>query len=290
MNTCATGCGRPTDTALCRTCLDDLTKALREVEWLYPELDVTITRQAKTKRGGVGFVTGGSESSTPSNLGASKVADDLRDNLAGWVQNLWNDYSVDRAPLDIVIHPWPLARWLLRHPSWMAGCSYAADLFNEITSRVKRAWNTVLGPRDRLYLGICSADLMVGGDENGEPLEHCDRDLYGLPDRAFVACACGWEWDIQERRAWMLKAMEDQLLTATELSRALPTYLDRPDDKPVTASMIRGYAARGRLLPHSDAASEDPLLDEVPRGRRAPRYRVGDVLDLLAAQLLPEAS
>lgn len=161
MNTCATGCGRPTDTALCRTCIDTLTKALRDVEWLYPELDVTITRQAKTTRGGVGFVTGGSESSTPANLGASRVADDLRDVLASWVQNLWTDYSVDHALLDIVIHPWPLAKWLLRHQSWMAGCSYADDLFTEVTARVSRARSAVFGPRDRVYLGICSADLMA---------------------------------------------------------------------------------------------------------------------------------
>lgn len=294
MNTCATGCGRPTDTALCRTCLDTLTRALRDIEWLYPELDVTITRQAKTTRGGgIGFVTGGGGAPMPLHLGASSLSDDLRDNLAGWVQNLWEDYAVDRAVIDVAVHPLPLARWLLRHPSWMAGCSYAAELFDEVIGLVERARRMVSGPLDRIYLGICSADLRVADefDPDAEPIEQCQRDLYGLPNRASVVCpACGWEWDMQWRRDRMLESMRDQLLTATELSRALPTYLDRPDDKPVTASMIRGYAARGRLLPHSDAASEDALLGEAPRGRRAPRYRVGDVLDLLAAQLLPEAS
>ncbi|WP_409186461.1 hypothetical protein F9C11_20420 [Amycolatopsis sp. VS8301801F10] len=254
---------------------------------------MTITRQAKTTRGGVGFVTGGGGSPMPLHLGASSLTDDLRDNLAGWVQNLWEDYAVDHTPIDVAVHPLPLARWLLRHPSWMAGCAYAAELFAEITWRVESARRMVSGPLDRVYLGICSADVRVVEefDPDAEQLERCDRDLYGLPNRASVVCpACGWEWDIQERRDWMLRAMENQLLTATELSRALPTYLDRE----VTASMIRGYAARGRLVQHADSEpSEDDLLDVPSSGRerrRVPRYRVGDVLDLLAAQSIPQAS
>ncbi|MEV6897475.1 hypothetical protein [Amycolatopsis sp. NPDC051372] len=330
-NQCATGCGRPADTGLCRSCLDTLLRALRDVEWLLPELDVTVARQSKASRGSIGFVTGSGGQVMPLHLGASNLVDDLRDFLSGWVHNLWEDYSVrwwvcqgcgaedqtgerqhaapfegtacgstrwepHRHPLDLAIHPLPLSRWLLRHPSWLASAPYAEELNSEILGLVERGKRIVSGPVDRVYLGICSADLHLGDDENGDPIALCQRDLYGLANRAYVVCPdCGVEWEMQARRDHMLEAMREQLLTATELSRALPNYLDRPDDKPVTAAMIRGYAKRGRLVAHGEsAASEDDLMDGVEQLRRgrayAPRYRVGDLLDLLEAQTIAEAS
>jgi len=309
---CVVGCGRPTETNTCNGCLRKLFDDLRDVEWLLPELDVTITRQAKLSSGGIGFVTGKGEATMPLHLGASAVAAELRDRLARWVWTLWEEHGVrwhrctkcgaeDRSgdgyppctpgcptewdthldPLDMPLHALPLSRWLLRHPSWVQSYSDGAALFDDIRSAVRHARSTIYGPGERAFLGICSAPVESPvGDDGDTVLVECQRDLYGAKGRPLVACPeCGAQWDADERRRYMLKAMEDELLTATELSRALPNYLQRPDDKPLTASMVRGYARRGRLIAHGYAP-----------GSGDPRYRVGDLLDILEPTATSEAS
>jgi hypothetical protein len=121
---------------------------------------------------------------------------------------------------------------------------------------------------DKIYLGQCGFEI------DGEA---CPQDLYVLPSRDSVHCpTCGSDWDTQARREHLLRVVEDQLDTATDISRALS-----PLHQPVTASMIRGYARRGKL------ASYAPH----PRDKRAlPRYRTGDVLDLLHSTKSEEAS
>lgn len=324
---CELDCGQPSETRMCRTCLNKLFDQLREIEWIIPELDITITRQAKISNGGIGFVTGNTGSTIPVHLGASTVAATLRDRLARWIHTLWEDNgprwhrctlcgTEDRSgrgvdcrpgcttewethldPLDIALHPLPLSRWLIRHPTWISSYEHAAELFDDITGALRHAKRSVFGPANRVFLGICSAPIEVPvGDDGDSVLIECPHDLYGLQDRPAVVCpGCGAEWDAIARRRHMLTAMEDQLLTATELSRALPNYLDRPDDKPVTAAMIRGYAHRGRLLAHSTVDADpdvgnDEAVIEVAGRRREPRYRVGDLLDILEAQIVAEAS
>jgi hypothetical protein len=96
------------------------------------------------------------------------------------------------------------------------------------------------------------------------PGVECDHDLYANPGRRYVTCrACGAEHDVDARRAVLLGAVADQLLTAVEASRALPGLLGRP----VTAATVRGLAHRGRLA-------------QRPGGL----YRVGDLIDALTAQ------
>jgi hypothetical protein len=323
-NTCVLGCGRPTETQLCTVDLKNLLDDLREIEALLPDLDVAVTRQAKIGGSSVGFVSGTSEQRIPVHLGASAVVAELRDKLAVWVHTLWEEnaprwhrcgacgaedrgragdgncapgcptrWDIHVDPLDVAVHPLPLSKWLLRHPSWMAGHSEAAGLHDDVTAAVRHAKRVIYGPAERIYLGICSAPVEVPvGDDGDTVLAECQRDLYGAKDRRAVVCPdCGWEFDADTRRRVMLGAMEDQLLTATELSRALPSYLEQP----LTASMVRGYALRGRLLAHGtvDADPDDGAVEGVlvvAGRRRAPRYRVGDVLDVLTEVSAREAS
>jgi hypothetical protein len=321
--TCVLGCGRPTETQLCTVDLKNLLDDLREVETLLPDLDVAVTRQAKIGGSSVGFVSGSSEQRIPVHLGASAVVAELRDKLALWVHTLWEDNAPrwhrctacgteDRSgngadcepgcrtewethvdPLGVAVHPLPLSKWLLRHPSWMSGHTGAAGLHDDVTAAVRHAKRVIYGPAERVYLGICSAPVEVPvGDDGDSVMQECQRDLYGAKDRRAVVCPdCGWEFDADGRRRVMLGAMEDQLLTATEMSRALPSYLEQP----LTASMVRGYALRGRLLAHgtADADPDDGVVEGVlvvAGRRRAPRYRVGDVLDVLAEMSAREAS
>lgn len=274
---CVLNCGRPADN-MCGICWKELKTCLEDVEQLLPDLDVAVSRQAKIGGSAVGFVTGSSERQIPPNLGAAATVQHLRDTLARWVHRLAQAES-HVVVLDLVVHPLPLSRWLLRHPSWIAGHASAAELHAEITGAVRRARGVVYGPPPQVYLGICSAPIATPDefDPAAEETE-CPRDLYAAKDRSTVVCPeCRCSHDTAYRRKRMLDAMENQLLSATELSRALPPYLDRE----VTANMIYGYAKRGRLVAHGSVLAEVNSNLTV-KGRQIPRYRVGDVLDVLA--------
>lgn len=101
----------------------------------------------------------------------------------------------------------------------------------------------------------------------------CLHDLYAHPRAVEVVCeaeGCGARWGVADLREWLLGEAEDQLRTATELSRALPDLLQIK----LTASMIRGYALRhGDRLPRKPPHPLDKL--------KSPRYRVGDLIALV---------
>jgi hypothetical protein len=103
---------------------------------------------------------------------------------------------------------------------------------------------------------VCLADLYCGADDRG------------WPTATVITCrACGHQHGAAERREWLLRAAEDRLATAGEISQAVPALYGHD----IRIGTIRVWAHRGRIaarLPHPD----DPL--------KRPRYRVGDVLDI----------
>lgn len=299
---CVVGCGQPAETDMCNVCWSNLRRQLESIPVLLDELDVTVTKQAKISAGGIGFVTGNPETALPIHLGASTAAAELRDKLSSWVRDLWECHAPRWAVclgcgakcpagreehnpafegiecrgrwesrldvLDIIAHPIPLARWIMRHPSWVQSHPAAMELHDELTSTIQHAKRLIYGPGDRVYLGQCWGELP---DD-----ELCLADVYGLQGRSKVACpSCGHEWDMKKRRQWLLEELKDEELTATGMSRALPVYLDRK----LTAAMVRGYAFRGRLAVRS--FGEDDGL---------PRYRVGDLMELLDKIAVEEAA
>lgn len=144
------------------------------------------------------------------------------------------------------------AMWLATYAEAVAASPQAQQCVDECTDAIRRAWKAVDLPADRTFLGPCP---------------DCGADLYARPSRAQVTCRCGTVTDAASRRDWLLSQVRDQLDTATGIARALPGLVSVP----LTPAMIRGYAHRGRLSPRPAG----------PDGR--PRYRIGDVLDLLAA-------
>jgi hypothetical protein len=138
----------------------------------------------------------------------------------------------------------------------------AADLHHTVTTAVAQVERVIDRPADEWFAGDCGAEHDDG--------HLCDVPLYAEPGATYVTCTdragrtgCGTTWSVADRRTWLLKSAEDHLGTATLISQAL-TRLDQP----VTADRIRKWKQRGRLT-------------ERPEGSKL--YRLGDVLDLLAA-------
>lgn len=246
--TCVTGCGQVSGGYyLCRGCTDDLVAELRRVPSLGRQLDITVARQTATGTG-VGVASRSAERPLPVDLTAAEAARDLHNVLGTWARDLAERTG---APLDVDDDVNGAATWLLGHVSTMRTHPAADELHDEITDAIARAWRVVDRPAPRLFAGPC--DL-------------CGSDLYGRPHAAILRCGqCGTEYDAAVRREWLLDQARDQLATPSTIARALPGLLGRA----VTPAMIRGWAHRGRLA--ARPADTD--------GR--PRYRVGDVIDVV---------
>ncbi len=274
----AIGCDRPTETNLCRRSLDELTTALHELAGstverrnrdesthdkeprpgLYADLLDTLTRQSNTGTASIGWITGETETSIPFHAAASDTRQLADTTIGTWARSL-----ADLHPhLTLTATTTPdAAGWMATFPGLLAEHPQAGHMHADITSLVARIRRVIDRPPDKVYVGQCGAILEDGTD--------CPADLYAAPNRAWVECpSCGGSWNVTDRKQFLLQAVEDQLATPGEISRALSTLMEQ-----VSASMIRSYAHRGRLNPHPPHPHDE---------KHRPRYRVGDVLDLLA--------
>jgi hypothetical protein len=245
-------CDRPAhDGFLCVSCRDTLRRDLDSVPVLCVDLQVTIAKQDR-----LGDTDGRStdERPLPLRLGPMEARRDLTDTLRAWA-----DHVAQRRGVALASHePARTAEWLSMHIGDIQDDPRAGDIADEIGYAVIVAGRAVDKPLQHQYVGPC---------------DKCKADLYAHPKSKVVACRnvpCDAEYNVEERRDWLLEKVEDQLATAAELSRALPNLLQHP----LSASAIRGYARRhGDKLPQKPPDARDPL--------KTPRYRVGDLLTLL---------
>lgn len=258
--TSCTDCGRPVaDNAyICQRCTERLEYAISEAPAYAAELETTRLRQSRTGSAGVGVLSRSYEKPLPWDEHAAETANHLRAILVSWARLISEDRGVD---LPSAPH---LATWLLGHVEWLRHQSFADDVLDEITTAVASARHAVDLRPELAYAGPCRAEVEV---EDGVHA-CCTADLYVPTGQAAVRCKeCSAEHDVASRQRWLLDAVQDQLAHAGMLSSAVSRL-----GQSVTSSMIRNYAARGRIVAHG--------LDL--KGR--PLYRVGDLLDLLAGQ------
>lgn len=254
--------GRPTDTALCRGCLDVLLSELRSVDWLTAQLTITLTRQAR-----VGERNGprSADRPLPFHHGASVDLESLQDGLLTWAKSV-----ADRrgASCDTLADPPDLAKWLLLYPSELASHPEAAELHGDICSLTKAARRTIDRNPDLRYLGPCdecTEDLYVRDFGGRLPAEvSCKASV---TDETGETKPCGTTYKMEERRLWLLEQAYNRLLTAAEMSRALPALLG----KPISANLIAKWAGRHRITRYP-AHPQDP--------HRRPRYLVEEVIKM----------
>lgn len=235
---------------LCSTCVATLRRDLRAVPDLIEDLEVTITKQDR-----LSDPSGrkSDEHPLPLKLGPMEAKRDLAATLHTWVVHVATraDLMPLPPPLTTPNDPDRLAQLLDQNLDYIQSDERGGDLADEIGYAVIQAQRAVDKPLQLQYVGPC---------------EECGGDLYAHPKATHVECRnCSHPpYNVAERRRWLLERAEDQLLTATELSRALPGLLQAP----LTAATIRGWARWGKITPH-------PPLPHKPND---PVYRVGDVI------------
>lgn len=266
-------CTRPVaDQAyLCAACSDELEQAVAEIPGLWDELQTTITRQAKTG-GGVGSRS--AEKPVPFHVEASAAAGVVADTVGAWAREFTDRPVIGPTCPDRCAHGSCTAIRVLRQPAGVPGMAWrllaavgrirhdrqAAAAHDELVHCQKLIRWTIDRAPDRWYAGRCGLP---------DDKEQCPGELYAVAGAKYVRCpVCGTDYYVADRRAWLLAAAQDALLTAAELSRALPNLLDQQ----LSPGTIRSWASRGQLAAHATDREGRPL------------YRVGDVVDLVANQ------
>lgn len=254
MAECA-ACSRPApDATICPGCTQQAAGYLRQIPWLTEQLVITLTRQSR-----MGDRNGPRSTETPVyfDLRASVDLETFGLDLARWADTVaeHRGISVDADPT-----PAALSRWLLRWNGAAAQHPDAADYVSDIAAMVRAAERTIDRAPDLHCLGQCDVD-------------GCVAWLY-VPMHATIAYCpapdCDAEYRVEDRRAWLLEQLVDQLRTAAQLSRELPWIAGIVIDR----KRINRWSSDGRItryLPHPD----DP---------KATRFRIGEVIDLARAE------
>lgn len=257
-------CDRPAHAGfLCGSCVSTLRKDLESVTDLLADLEVTVCRQDK-----LSDPSGRStdERPLPLRLGPVEARDTLTATLEAWARHVAGRRGAGIGLYGAAVS----ARYLRLHLNEVASDEQAGQLADEIGFAVITSRRAVDKPLQHVYLGPCMNELNEHERKARPGAEFCSHDLYAHPRAVEVVCeaeGCGAMWGVAELREWLLGEAEDQLRTATELSRALPDLLRMH----ITAATIRGWARYGKITQHPPVPGSDRPKD--------PTYRVGDVID-----------
>jgi len=292
--------GAPTldpDQYACRSCTGRLRGLLTDLPGLFGDLDTTLTRQAvfTTRYASTGPATPDIDddphpapltaATTPLvvHLGAADAIFVTRNTLVAWADWITavRGHTLPTTWAGIGEYLRDATRWLARHPT-------GPQAIDELSAALRHARTAIDRPADRVFVGTCGAlietPMRLGAvDDTGAPVPSlvpttCTEQLYAHDGCATVECPrCGTTWDVSVRQQTLLEQLEDHVLPAVDLARAIDGL-----GVPVTADRIRQWKRR-RVLAVAVDEQGRPRADR--RGR--PLYRVGDVLDLVAERAVP---
>ncbi|CAM3457055.1 hypothetical protein [Stackebrandtia soli] len=244
-------CDQPAvDAALvCHPCSTRLADALAWIADNASDLDTVVARQAHYGDG-----TGGrpsAEEPLPYSPSASEVGDVIRNTLTTWARDILEERGID-PPTDTVPE---IARFLAAQVPWLRHREYAAEVFDELHDAARQLRRALDAPPELVYVGPCGALADEG---------QCERDLRAVRGAPWVKCPdCGTSYATDERRAWLVSLVLDQLEPAHVLAHVLTAW-----GAPVNAATVRQWATRRRII----------AKGRTPDGR--PTYRIGDALNL----------
>lgn len=240
-------CGQPIIDVgyVCLSCGISLTKALQRIAELWPETEMTLTRQVRN-----GDPIGGGEAPLMFAYDASEVRWVVTNTLTTWARHVSETrgrtipHHPERSTVVVA------AAYLISEVPWIRHQEEAEALLGEVLAC--RGWceRVVFGYGPTRFVGPCDV---------------CGRDMYARPGMPKVECRpCDLEYDVAARREWLLDMAEDRLERASDIVRALCGLQHQ-----VTRQDVKNWDARGRIVPRG--------RDQLGR----PLYRVGDVLSLV---------
>jgi len=313
-------CDRPTpDGYACSPCAYRAGDQLHELADMAPAArDVA---HGLAHRGDGGGTSGKPGSSMPFNTMSTEKLTKIQARLSTWVREVAHARSrpipAPRHLGDDQIVLW--ARWLAGHVDWMRKTDDAERFLIEVDECARAMWSVVRGPAEQKYLGPCgavlSATAMPCPDEcscqsgprtalsaacagcwcltachptvqTGAEGEICDGDVRAYDGAKVGRCrACGAEVATSEREDWLDGEVRQHAFRAAHIADAydlnvntIRSWATAREELRDREGRVTQYARPARLLAH----------DHDFEGR--PRYLVGDVLDLAAAEAARRAT
>ncbi|WP_019932330.1 DUF1922 domain-containing protein [Nocardia sp. BMG111209] len=218
---------------------DRISRALRGIPELLGELDVTLSRTDAIGDPDTRSASRpGPERSLPYHIGASNVRGELVRVLRELVVQAGS--TPGSGPEQDAAH------LFARLPELTDDSPVLSGLAQVLVPTVEWARRVIDRPAERFTLGICE----------------CGVALHAADEAETVDCRCGRTHDVRARRNALLAQAQSRLGTAAELARLVTSV----SEMPLTAALIRQWAARGKLAKYEIG------------GRTV--YRIGDVLRL----------
>ena len=253
------------DTNLCRSCTDRLKIDLRAVPDLAADLEITLSRQDAVSPPNGPRATTAPLAYKPR---ASESLFTLRHTLGAWSVDIADRRDVDldlRTTVD-------MSQFLLRHLHTIRIHHNAGQMVDEVDYAISEARKAIDTPLDRrVFVGPC--DLRTADEDDTDDDHRCREPLYAQPWQDTITCpVCSSEWDVAERRAWLLANVEDEVQTIPTLVSLIVSLLPREQAEGINVNAVQNLARSGRLRWVS--------MDSHKRRR----YRVRDVLNHFLGQ------
>ncbi len=253
---------RPTlnNAVICQKCEDKLDRALGDLGSLLEDLDVTLTRQAR-KRPAPGNHER-DDRPLPYELGASRVAGDLKAVLVGWARLVSEEREIALTCRD---ESGSIADWLMHHVHFLACHDAAADAYAEIIGAVGQIQRAIDRAPDRKLLGPCGSDI------DGVV---CDETLWIIDGAQTAHCrTCGTTWDARERILDALANATTVAQDATTLSRSFSL-----EGVALDTERIKKWRQRGHLTAAGTSPSGRPAYIVAHVARLVQLYEAGQKL------------
>jgi hypothetical protein len=283
-------CGRPTpDGYACSPCSGIAGKQLASIaELTSAARDVA---HGQSRRGPT--IAGTNEHGIELNLSAQERLDQIENELWTSAREVAEErYGTVWAP---AVDPLAeAARWLAGQVEWKRHREDVDEFMALVDASARLLYGIIDGAPPRVYLGPCAGYIETdptaacpvnctchngphyecsepggcgsAGCGRGEVRE-CTGDVYGRQGHDTARCrSCGAEVDVADRKAWLDETVRETLFRAVYIADAYS----------INVNTIRSWYARGRLASHGEEDGK-------------PTFRVGEVLDLAAADALRRA-
>jgi hypothetical protein len=257
------GCGKPSpDSYLCPTCMDQTRDDWKLTAWLWAQLEITLTRQAKLGKDQVG--SRGDYRPLPWVQEASQLMNDLHGIVHSAVASMdkfvdWHRRS-DVGPRNPKGPTAGAIEWARSNVDVWKHHPRADEWLDQLHRVNQRGLVVIDYPEDQIFVGKCGLVVKTGKAQS----RICTVELFADPAEEIVECwGCHGKHSLEDRRADMMRRARDYVSHSGRLA-TLITLMGIP----MASSTIRRYASQRGLLVIS--------VDSMGR----PQYRVRDVLNI----------
>jgi hypothetical protein len=279
MAECPACAGRSDDGLVCARCTGYAVNDLAAIAALWPDLEITLTRQAKLG-GTAGRRARSAVSPVPFHEAAAAVVGDVRLALVNWMT------AFDLGDTVATTNPAPICRWLIERVNRWRGHPDGHRFADEIGDCARRVLRVIDAPPVTIYLGTCTEIIDVTTDDDGYDHETlCGTELYARPSDLTHECrVCHIVYDVPARRAEIIGRSLASAATVNTCTKLLAAF-----GLPVTADTVQNWARPKRRRNHETGEMETvapPRLSSVGKNHLGQKlYHIGDV-ETLAREMM----